>query len=283
MKLSIMTLPLLPMPEIPGLERQQNVGPKPTLKEIYRQIKEAGAEALDISSIDFQFGGEAAVQEALQETGLSCSCYLAFIAAPQVTPDGQLNAVQQGIAAVDQTLRLGAKVMMFVPAGNQEVISLLSRQAVADAFAEVLRPVVAYAKEKGVTVVIEDAPHREFPMCSQAELRYLLDAVPGLMLVYDSGNMLHAGEDPVEFYEGLKSRIAHAHLKETGRNPDGALVDCDYGAGIVDFTALLSRMEKLDIYGAIELPPDFTTERTIKERVEIAIHFIHQKMGGNEA
>ena len=283
MKLSIMTLPLLPMPEIPGLERQQNVSPKPTLKEIYRQIKESGAQALDISSIDFQFGGEAAVQEALRETGLFCSCYLAFIAAPQVTPEGQEKVIQQGIAAVDQALRLGAKVMMFVPAGNQEAVSQLSRQAVADAFAEVLRPVVAYAKEKGVTVVIEDAPHRDFPMCSQAELRYLLDAVPGLMLVYDSGNMLHAGEDPVEFYESLKSRIAHAHLKEIGRSPDGALMDCDYGTGIVDFTALFSRMEKLDIYGAIELPPDFTTERTIKERVEIAIHFIHQKMGGNEA
>lgn len=58
MKLSVMTLPLLPMPDIPGLKREKAQGPKPTLSEIYAQVKAAGADAVDVSTIDFQFGGE---------------------------------------------------------------------------------------------------------------------------------------------------------------------------------------------------------------------------------
>lgn len=276
MKLSVMTLPLLPMPDIPGLSRGKSQGPKPTLTEIYAQVKAAGADAVDVSTIDFQFGGEEGVLRALKENDLKCSCYLAFISAPKATEEGNRRAVEQGKAAVDQTLRLGTRIMMFVPADYQDAVDSLSREAVAATFAEVLRPVVRYAEEKGVTVVIEDAPHRNFPMCSEAELKYLLEAVPGLKLVYDSGNMLHAGEDPVVYYDHLAEYTAHAHGKEVGRGPDGTLMECPHGEGMVDFKTLFSHMRENDFNGyiAIELAPDFSGGKGIRERVQDAINYL---------
>ena len=276
MKLSVMTLPLLPMPDIPGLKQESKPKKPVSLVDIYGQIKAAGVNDLDISSIDFQFGGEVVVLSALEEADLQCACYLAFIEAPRPSPEGQAQAVSEGKRAVDQTLRLGADVMMFVPAGYQEAVAVMSRQELADSFAEVLRPVTAYAAERGVTVAIEDAPHREFPMCAEAELRYLLETVPGLKLVYDSGNMLWAGEDPVEYYDHLAEYVAHAHLKEVGRAPDGTLTECCPGNGSVDFQRIFRHMRRHGFEGfmAIELPPDFSAEESIGERVHQAVNYL---------
>lgn len=276
MTLSVMTLPLLPMPEIPGLKREETVREKPSLSDIYGQIKEAGIDHLDISSMDFQYGGEDAVLDAMKQTGTKCSCYLAFISAPMPTEAGNTAAITQGREAVDQTLRLGTHVMMFVPAGYQDAVAVMSRQQLADTFISVLKPVVAYAEERGVTVVIEDAPHREFPMCSQEELSYLLSAVPGLRLVYDSGNMLFAGDDPVAYYEHFRDVTAHGHLKDVAKEENGQLMECTHGSGMVDFKTILTRMKENHFEGtlAIELSPDFTGKASVKERVQnAAIYF----------
>ena len=277
MKLSVMTLPLLPAPEIPGLEQKSKPPKTPSLSELYGQIKAAGASYLDISSLDFQFGGEAAVLSALAEHDMTCSCYLAFIEAPGPTMEENMQAILAGKEAVEQTLRLGTKVMMFVPAGNQAAIQTLTRQEVADAFIQVLRPVVEYAAKRGVTVVIEDAPHREFPMCSEAELRYLLEAVPGLRLVYDSGNMLFAGEDPVDYYDHLADYVAHAHAKDISNGPSGELCECSHGQGSVDFPTLFAHMRKNGFSGgiAVELAPDFETKESVTKRVQRALAYFN--------
>lgn len=282
MTLSVMTLPLLPMPEIPGLKREKNTQEKPSLSDIYSQIKEAGIDQLDISSMDFQYGGEAAVLAAMEQTNTRCSCYLAFISAPMPTDAGNAAAIAQGKEAVDQALRLGTRVMMFVPAGYQDAVAVMSRQELADTFISVLRPVVAYASEKGVTVVIEDAPHREFPMCSQEELSYLLSAVPGLRLVYDSGNMLFAGEDPLSYYEHFQPLVAHGHLKDIAKGQDGTLMECTHGSGMVDFNTLLGRMQENQFEGvlAIELSPDFEGKSSVKDRVSHAANYFSALMEG---
>lgn len=275
MKLSVMTLPLLPAPSIPGLEQTSKPESTPSLSQLYGEIKAAGVKYLDITSLDFQFGGEAAVLAALREHDLTCSCFLAFIEAPGVTPEENLRAIQAGRAAVDQTIQLGAQVMMFVPAGNDAAIRSMDRNALAWAFAQVLRPVVEYATAKGITVVIEDAPHLNFPMCSEAELRYLLKAVPRLKLVYDSGNMMAVGEDPVAYYDHLASYAVHAHAKDATIAPSGRLLECTHGEGDVDFPTLLSHMKKNHFSGyiAIELSPDFTTKQSLTQRVQKALSY----------
>lgn len=279
MNFSVMTLPLLPMPNIPGLHDGAQEAPKEgVLLQLYQQLKEAGAESLDIASIDLQFGGEKAVLEALEATGLRCSCYLAFIAAPMPTEEGQQAAIAAGKDAIDLTLRLGAKVMMFVPAGNQEAIKVMSRQELSDKFIEVLRPVVAYGKEKDVTVVIEDAPHLDFPMCSEAELRYLLEGAPGLKLVYDSGNMCFAGEEPVAYYDHLAEYTAHGHAKDVVFQ-NGAWRETIHGEGSVDFAEIFRHMERDGFQGtiALELAPDFSGKTSLIQKVKEGLEYLRSR------
>ena len=274
MKFSVMTLPLLPMPAVPGMDRAAPVPQSCSLTELYGQIRAAGADALDISSMDLQYGGERAVLEALQENALICSCYLAFISAPAPDRAGQQKAAELGMQAVEQTRRLGSNMMMFVPAGYSAAAAVLRRAAMADALAEVLRPVVRYAAERDVTVVIEDAPHQDFPMCTEAELQALLEQTPGLKLVYDSGNMCFAGEDPVSYYDHLAGYVAHAHAKDVIRLENGQTVECPHGKGMVDFRTIFAHMRRrhFDGYTAVELSPG--SGEPVTDRVRNALDLL---------
>ena len=266
MKFSVMSLPLLPMTASTSEE------PAETLKRIYKEIKAVGIRAVDISTIDLQFGGEAAVLEALATNELTCSCYLAFISAPGVDQEGQEAAIRQGKESVDKTLRLGSGLMMFVPFQYQAAAKKYDRGQMAQRFVDVLQPVVEYAKERGVTVGIEDAPHLDFPMCTAGELRFLLEAVPGLKLIYDTGNMCFCGEDPLSFYEGLFRYAVHGHAKDICKDSDGKPMECPHGQGIVDFQGIFQQMERdgFDGYMAVELAPDFSSEQAVFQRMRSA-------------
>ena len=108
------------------------------------------------------------------------------------------------------------------------------------------------------------------------------EKVPGLRHVFDTGNMIAQGDDPVEFYNQLAPYLSHAHLKDM-RFSDGTptpgygvgdfcangryMVGVLHGEGMVDFAALLPRIKKsgFDGYMAVEYVPqkvdsDFAAE-----------------------
>ena len=88
------------------------------------------------------------------------------------------------------------------------------------------------------------------------EVDAILNAVPGLRLVYDSANMLPSGDEVVPYYEYFADRTAHIHLKDMSvadtkpeqyANPgvDGRFyLNAPHGTGIVDFDALFEALHK---------------------------------------
>ena len=61
-----------------------------------------------------------------------------------------------------------------------------------------------YARQLGLHPVIEDTPNLKLCLEKADEVKEVLDAVEGLELVYDSGNMILDGEDPVEMLKKLE-------------------------------------------------------------------------------
>lgn len=115
-----------------------------------------------------------------------------------------------------------------------------------------LRLAVIAGRKYGVKICIEDTPTCQLPLSSIAECREILAAVPGLGLAYDTANMIPAGDDPLEFYEKLKSRICHVHLKDVRKVRDKGLdvcldgrvlKSCVWGEGIVPIRRIVQRLE----------------------------------------
>jgi sugar phosphate isomerase/epimerase len=82
---------------------------------------------------------------------------------------------------------------------------------------------------------------------SVAMARALVDAVPGLRLCVDTGHVTTWGEDPIE----LLDLAGHVQLRQAA--PGQPQLHVDDARGVVDFGALLSRLDALDYDGLVSV------------------------------
>lgn len=232
--------------------------------EMLDLVKDSGFKTVDVTRMELDCLGFEQVKAALDKRGLGV-CSLIHMDEFASMEDSKSEAlVDRAKKAVDEAIALGAQILMLVPeAGSglgsessvQESITDYKRDELADRLIRHWRPVVQYAKEKGIHTVIEDTPNLQIPLCTREELSYVLDNVPGLELVYDSGNMILVDEDPVEYFETFKDRIAHIHLKDMmPADPSNKYADshrdgrkmtaAPSGEGMIDFPPLAECIRK---------------------------------------
>ena len=105
-------------------------------------------------------------------------------------------------------------------------------------------------------------PDLRLHLCKAADLKAVLDRIPEMMLVYDSGNTLLVREDPAWHARQFAGRIGHVHLKDmkpAGPGDRGADVDlygnrmacAPIGTGTVDFDAVLTALENGGYHGLL--------------------------------
>ena len=171
-----------------------------------RIIKEGGYEEADIMEFEFRLYGEDALLAALQKYGIRLGCLitgLPFYTAPDQVEGGIRNALALAKKA-------GAKYLMIVPGANdaadQEVCRKLGKEEILRLTAEHFRKAVALTEPEGIQVIFENTPHAMKPLAAVEDVRWVLDAVPGLGLAFDTGNFrvadVHA--DELAAYELLK-------------------------------------------------------------------------------
>lgn len=269
MKPSVMTLSMLP----------PHLSVRPDIRETYRQVRSAGVDYVDVSTADLMFADLGEIKDALAATGLRVSSFIRFIQSPRLDRDPRL-ARSEACEGVDIARELGADIFMYAPAGYAATVAVHTASEVADRLAADLRPVVGYGNAMGIKVAVEDAPEPRLPICRSKDMRSLLDAVPGLSLVYDTANMVFGGDDPIQFLELTRDRVVGVHLKDIGPATDGAVwVDVDlngrrlsptkHGAGLLDLPGIITalRVGGYDKFVCLELP--FLTEGEQPEAVVV--------------
>lgn len=258
MKLSIMTLVSLQELERPGM----------TLEKLYAMAADAGFAGVDLTTMEWNQLGTEGIQAALQKAGLPMSCYLCFTPLFSMDDTQFEQAVQLGLDGIDFCRTLGCGFMMVVPLLGMDAqgfpLNLLPnfpRQALADRLVEGLRRLTPYAAAQQVTLGVEDDPHTSVPLCTTDELRYVLERVPEVQLIYDTANMLAMGEDSQAYFNTFQNRIGHLHLKDVrlqaANAPEDQLLSVFPGEGVVDFPALFRQLHTMryDGWMAVESVP----------------------------
>lgn len=240
MELSMMTFML----EFPVLFIKEGSKEK-KVKEIETFVEltaKTGYKKIDMILQTIQLAGKEEIKRMLNTNGLTLNCiiYMGIAENDESTPE-----------VVEIAEYFGCKKIMLVPGQTDE-----KRSKSFDRMVEVYTKVVNLAAEKGMVCVIEDDPNIKIPMSTREELDALLNAVPGLRVVYDSANMLPVGEDPVSYYEYFADRTSHIHIKdmqiadihpEGYANPgtDGRFyINAPHKTGVVDFEALFAAIKK---------------------------------------
>lgn len=263
-----MKLSLMATSAIVGIVMElQQSGDKNKALASYEKIMEAGKaagfQAIEVTAMELAVFGIDVIERIISENGFEVGSIIDL--APYTTHDKEkkIEILENAKRMIDMAVRLKTDKFMaaFVAAGDEEAYT---KEAVQMNLVSTLEEVVYYAKEKNIQVVIEDTPDLSIPICSSEELRYLLNELPDLRMVYDSGNMLIAGEDPIEYYEKFSADITHVHLKDMKVAEEGdvtisgeKLTGVLHGEGIVDFQRILECMKRDGYCGylAIEYTP----------------------------
>ena len=234
------------------------------LQDLYGEIldmaKAAGYEGVDVMSYETDLLGAAYVKEQFCRRGLRISSFIYFneFAKGDSTMPERISAACR---AADIAIELGTKVLMLVPAAHQG-IEQESREDIHRRLIEHWRPVVSYAVQKGLHPVVEDTPDLRMHLCTAKDVLDVMDQVPGLELVYDSGNMVLAGEDPVSYLRAFSGRIGYVHLKDIRianelkpnmeKMADGTPVETvATGTGMIDMAGIFQELQNMNYEGEV--------------------------------
>lgn len=108
--------------------------------------------------------------------------------------------------------------------------------------AEGLQACIGEAKDAGITLAIENFGVAPTLQCASAHCLEILDAVPELAFVFDTGNFYFCGEDPLDAFDQLADRTVYVHIKDWVRSERPVLADvagCQVGEGIIPNEALV--------------------------------------------
>lgn len=262
-KLSVMTLGFLKDTFKPFQADGDTEGLRKRYGKLFRDIKKAGIDAIDIASFEVAYLGEEFVLNAMCEHGLKVASFIHMgnYADGNLTVEDNLAAARK---AMDTALKLDTKNFMVVPSSHAG-IEKLDRSEIKDNIIANVKAINEYAMSVGLQVIIEDYPDPSLHLSSIGEIEAILTAVDGARLVYDSANMIVAGEDPVNFASHFKNRIAHVHVKDIEvtseltdrgeRTLAGEMIRTVFvGTGIVDIRGVIKTLlsDGYDGYFALE-------------------------------
>lgn len=214
--------------------------------------KNAGIPYVDIMGVNQK--KRALYQHAVIQTDVHVCCYITSISFFEEKDIVKKRIVHE----LETAAALQAKMLMIVPYSGGKDLMLartMDEQAVRKKMIDGFRLAVHMGEQKAIPVCFETTPRPELHLSGTKDCRKVLDSVPGLGLVFDTANMLPAGDAPLEAYEELKNYIVHVHLKDVAlkscnRPPkfaecshDGKIMTCSvWGTGVIPVGDIYHRM-----------------------------------------
>ena len=244
------------------------------IEELLRIAAETGFSGVDMIAGTIEAMGPDRVRKILNDKNLKLNSIICI--GELADPSGRDEEVQAPyIRAIDAAVFFDCPHLMLVPGSSN---GSADTSAIVQALERRFRNITQAAADKGISCMIEDDPDLFAGICAQADVRHMLEAVPGLKLVYDSANMIVAGEDPVQYYEGLHEYVIHTHIKDMAvcedpsayRNPgsDGRYyANVPHGKGLVDFDALFGSFRKYGYDGVLSL--EYVPDESLSVRDDI--------------
>lgn len=211
-KMSVMTLGFLKDTFKPFREDGDVEGLRKRYIRLFKDIKKAGIDAIDIASFEVACLGAEFTVDTIKDFGFQVASFIHTGNYADGSIPVEVN-LAEAKNAMETALKLGTKNFMIVPQAHNGIENLEASEIRANISANV-KAINDYAKNIGLQVILEDYPDPSLHLSSADELEGMLSEVSGAKLVYDSANMLAAGDDPVGYARHFKGRIAHVHIKD---------------------------------------------------------------------
>ena len=253
--------------------------------EMLKMVSGCGLGAVEITSLETDVFGLDHVKKALADAGLECGCFIHMDAFAETDPARHEAIVETAKQKIQAAEELGSKYVMLALMAQPDA-EKHSEDELRSALIRNIRPIAEFGWERGVTVSVEDTPEIRLPLSSSDDMKAVLDSIPELSLTFDTGNMIHRGDEPLHFYDELKNRVAYVHVKDMAYTDDPACGDktCDgryitaamHGEGIIDFDSIFSALKQDGYDGWLML--EYVGHENHAENISAAKKWLDEKL-----
>ena len=226
--------------------------------ELLRRLSERSVSGADIIDDELSTLPLEEYTRVLRSVGMKPSALV--ITEDFVTADDREEVFSKIQGQIYEMEKAGVPLLMAAPSirltkTDEEPAELRDRMI------EGLGRIIGLAEKAGIRVVIENQSSIMRPDSRARDLRYILDALPSLGFVFDSGNFYPIGEDALCSFDILSDRIEHVHMKDWIRDPLGKmktwsgerLSGCAIGEGFLPNGKIAKRLSEIGYRGRVTL------------------------------
>lgn len=175
-----------------------------TLESVCAEAADMGIEFVHVNG-DFWMGNESRVDDLLETAGLYAGSSDNIF---HLTQGRDVDRAEQLIRFLS---RKGVKQLLLIPGFVHQA---QTRQSAMDEAARHMKDLMYLARSLHVQCSLEDYDNANAPFGTWQELKWYADMIPELGISFDTGNFAYFGQDALEAYEQLKTRICHVHAKD---------------------------------------------------------------------
>ena len=215
-----------------------------TLKEVGAKLNEHGITGVEIDYRDLNPTGKSFNKELakeLKEAGIPIYGVYVFYDWARKPFDNSYKRIYKELQSIGVKNSLAIPGM--VPDG-MDVNKAMARMC------KKLSKAVLYAKECGITVLMEDFDDSIAPFSTSEGMLYFFERIPDLKCAFDTGNFYYSNEDALEVLPKFLDRTAYVHCKDRslevkeGEEPKltitgEAMYSAPVGGGIIPFDKII--------------------------------------------
>jgi len=225
------------------------------LEKMCKVGQEYGVEGVDIVSHSFSPLDPANIRKVLEAHGQKVVCYTFFPPLNKPTKAEREAGIEEVKKAIDIAKRLGTDKVMIHTSGDSKMTAEECRLN----WIHGLQEAIVLTNAAGLTLTIESIRHS--PLSTSDEMLRVIREVPGIKIVFDTGNVYASGEDPLVFYNACREHIVHAHFKDglwhDKTNADGS-IHHDFsneliGEGDINFSECVKAMVNDGYKGYVDI------------------------------
>lgn len=215
-----------------------------TLKEVGAKLNEHGITGVEIDYRDLNPTGRSfnkALAKELEEAGIPIYGVYIFFDWANHPFDNSYKRIYKELQSI------GVKNSLAIPGMVPDGMDVdKARQRMC----KKLLKAVAYAKECGITVFMEDFDDSIAPFSTSEGMLYFFNRIPDLKCAFDTGNFYYSNEDALEVLPKFLEKTAYVHCKdrslEIKENEEAkititgeAMYSSPVGGGIIPFDKII--------------------------------------------
>lgn len=237
-----------------------------TVTEALTPLKKYGIDFVEVDSdqIVERYNTKELVKE-LNDNGVRVdSSFYAFVFDPE-NKNAVEDAKEETLRRLELAQNLGSRIYLAVPRVIVEHKNEEARCECRKMVAEYMTFVSEQAGNFGLVPTFENISALTMPYSRIDDIEYMLENVPGIKYVFDTGNFWFGGTDVLEALDKFNGKFVHVHAKDTC---PGKSCDIAIGTGVLPLEEVFNKIIAKGYDGTVSLEPGGNIDKHIQTLAE---------------